>query len=284
MIPSALYDLPQWIVWRLVMRDGKPTKIPFDPRTGHCARTSEPSTWASLSIAERAMVRGRYDGLGFVFAAGGSLFGLDLDGCLSADGEVAGWADQIIERFDTYCEVSPSGTGVKLYAAGVFHDTGRRKQMDTTKRQSVEVYGWGRYFCFTGRRFPGSPAEVRGCQVPLWRLLFDLWPAPKPVTMPVRPWKPTPGRMSLTTRAARAIARIPPSRCGQGQCHNRAYRGARLLCQDFGLSAAEAYPIFVEWIARSTHRWTEAELLKKLHDAETKASDRPRGWFATAST
>ena len=33
-IPAELKDRPQWVVWRLQTRDGKPTKVPFSPTTG----------------------------------------------------------------------------------------------------------------------------------------------------------------------------------------------------------------------------------------------------------
>jgi hypothetical protein len=40
--------------------------------------------------------------------------GIDLDGCREGD-TITPWAREVIERFDTYAEVSPSGTGVKLF-------------------------------------------------------------------------------------------------------------------------------------------------------------------------
>lgn len=281
MIPAALYTLPQWIVWRMQSRDGKATKVPIDPRTGWCAKTSDPRTWSTLADAERAVCRGRYDGLGFVFASGGNLFGIDLDACLAEDGELAGWADGILDRFGTYAEISPSGTGVKLYAAGVFGDTGRRKPMgpgSAGRRPGVEVYGWGRYFCFTGRRWPGSHPDVRCCQTALWELLSELWPRPAAVARPTPRRVCRGGTVSIVERAARALARIEPAVSGQAG-HSRTWRAARLLCHDFGLSAAEAFPLLADWNQRCRPPWTDKELLHKLRDAETRAGDRPRGWF-----
>lgn len=285
MIPSQLYRLPQWLVWRVDARAGKPTKVPIDARTGWCAKTSDPSTWSTLAVAEQTLCRSRYDGLGFVFAAGGNLFGIDLDACLEG-GELAGWADGILERFPTYAEISPSGNGVKLYAAGVYSGTGRRKAMGPVsagRRPAVEVYGWGRYFAFTGRRFPGAPLAVRCCQVALWDLLGELWPSPQ------TPARPTPrpahrgGTVSLVERAARALARIEPAVSGSGG-HNRTWRAVRLLVWDFGLSPSDAYPLLSDWNLRCRPPWTDRELEHKLRDAETRAGDRPRGWFAEGRT
>jgi hypothetical protein len=44
------------------------------------------------------------------------LGGIDLDTCRDPKtGEIAPWAQEIIDRFQTYTEISPSQTGVKLF-------------------------------------------------------------------------------------------------------------------------------------------------------------------------
>jgi hypothetical protein len=43
------------------------------------------------------------------------LVGIDLDSCRDANGAIADWAQGVITRFNTYAEVSPSETGVKLF-------------------------------------------------------------------------------------------------------------------------------------------------------------------------
>ena len=41
--------------------------------------------------------------------------GIDLDDCRNPEtGEIAAWAQEIIDRFDSYTEVSPTGTGVRI--------------------------------------------------------------------------------------------------------------------------------------------------------------------------
>ena len=46
------------------------------------------------------------------------LAGIDLDSCRDPDsGAIAVWAQEVIDRFDTYTEVSPSGTGAKVFFA-----------------------------------------------------------------------------------------------------------------------------------------------------------------------
>ena len=62
---------------------------------------------------------GAGSGIGLVLGQlddGRYLVGNDLDSCRdAATGTIAPWAERIINRFDTYSQISPSGTGVKLY-------------------------------------------------------------------------------------------------------------------------------------------------------------------------
>ena len=44
---KSLVDNPNWVGWRQETRDGKPTKVPYDPRTGGRAKTDDPSTWTT---------------------------------------------------------------------------------------------------------------------------------------------------------------------------------------------------------------------------------------------
>ena len=46
---------------------------------------------------------------------GTHLAGLDLDSCLSGDGALAPWAQSILDVAPSYTEISPSGTGVKVF-------------------------------------------------------------------------------------------------------------------------------------------------------------------------
>jgi len=60
-IPAQLTTYPQWLVWRWgAERHGRREKVPFDPRTGHRASVSDPSTWAPFEEAARVVER--YDG------------------------------------------------------------------------------------------------------------------------------------------------------------------------------------------------------------------------------
>lgn len=158
-LPPALTARPRWVGWRYHHGAGRWAKVPVDCRTGRPASVTAPATWAPFPDAVAALARRsgrRPDGVGFVFAAGDGLVGVDLDDCRDpATGAVAPWARAVVRDLDTYAEVSPSGTGVKLVLAGALPPGGRRRD------GPVEVYDAGRFFTLTGHLVPGAPGDIR---------------------------------------------------------------------------------------------------------------------------
>jgi putative DNA primase/helicase len=147
-IPDQLTERPQWVCWRLELRDGKPTKVPYTPGTERRASSTELMTWSTFEQALAAYEVGEppYDGIGFVFCSADPFVGIDLDDCRDPDsGEVAPWAQKLIDRVqEGYVEISPSGEGVHIIVEGSIRDGGMRKG-------KVEMYGRGRFFTITGR-------------------------------------------------------------------------------------------------------------------------------------
>jgi primase-polymerase (primpol)-like protein len=147
-IPEQLTERPQWVCWRLEMRYGKPTKVPYTPGTERRASSTDLMTWATFEEAFAAYEAGKpsYDGIGFVFCNADPFVGIDLDKCRHPEsGGVAPWAQNIINRVqEGYVETSPSGTGIHIIVQGSVRDGGMRKG-------KVEMYGRGRFFTITGR-------------------------------------------------------------------------------------------------------------------------------------
>src|SRR2546430_143251 len=93
-LPEELKARPQWVVWKYEDH-GKPKrdKIPYDPRTGQRAKSNSSQTWGTFAEAAAVFLRGGFDGVGFVFASGGGLVGVDLDGCRDPQtGQLEAWA------------------------------------------------------------------------------------------------------------------------------------------------------------------------------------------------
>ncbi len=177
-VPMTLRKRPQWVCWRYEQREGKPTKVPVSTTTGTRASSTDPSTWGTFESAVAALDRdGGLAGVGYVFAKDDPFTGIDLDGCMGADGALAAGAAQIISDFASYTEVSPSGTGVKIICiADKPASSGCRSKAIGGFRET-EVYSAERYFAITGSRLEGAPSEVRPAQEALDRLCARLWPA-----------------------------------------------------------------------------------------------------------
>jgi hypothetical protein len=115
---ASLAHLEVWVGWKRETRNGRLTKVPYDPRTGTHAATDDPGTWATYDEARWWAGSQHGDGCGLVLGVAGDkiICGIDLDRCRDkATGELAAWAQVVIDRFKTYTEVSPSETGVKLF-------------------------------------------------------------------------------------------------------------------------------------------------------------------------
>jgi putative DNA primase/helicase len=139
-IPEELRIRPQWVVWMAV--GDKPDKVPYSARTGRRASSTDLLTWSTFEEALKAYKNGEYAGLGFVFSTGDPFTGIDLDGCVDpATDEVAVWAMEIVRYFDSYTELSASGTGIHIIVKGKFPNR---------RNGQVEVYSSKRFFTVTG--------------------------------------------------------------------------------------------------------------------------------------
>ncbi|MGI4790604.1 MAG: hypothetical protein ACRYFS_17355 [Janthinobacterium lividum] len=162
-IPAALRSLPQWVVWKLETRPGqaKLTKVPYDARTGYKADSTDADTWSPLetALAAYAKARSGYSGIGFVFSRDDPYAGIDLDGCRDSEtGEIEPWAQAVIDRMNSYAEISPSGTGIKIIVIAAHPGEGFKK--DLKNGRAYEMYDAARYFTLTGNALPGSPISI----------------------------------------------------------------------------------------------------------------------------
>ena len=167
-IPSELKTRSQWVWWKAEKRDdGKLSKIPMDAKNGRNASHSNPETWASFDLA-RAYHESHTEsaGIGFVFAKDDPYVGIDLDRCVKEGvngiqtlDDVAKWARKWIELANTYSEVSPSGTGVKLILSGKMPGN-RGKRNDNYETGGVEIYPHHRFFTITGQHLSGTPLLI----------------------------------------------------------------------------------------------------------------------------
>ena len=146
---AELASLRQWVCWKTIERNGKPTKVPFNPKTEGFAKVSLPSTWGTYQEAMQAwQMSDKYSGIGFVLTKADPFVFVDLDKCVDDDGTTEAWATEIINDLDSWTELSPSGRGYHIILRGHVPPGGNR-------RGQYECYDGGRYFTITGTTHDG---------------------------------------------------------------------------------------------------------------------------------
>src|SRR5215208_1335264 len=163
-IPEELKRRSQWVAWQWKLIGEKWTKVPQDATTGRAASSSDPATWSPFPA-----LAGQ---IGFMFSEDDLYCGIDLDGCVNIEtGEITRLARQIVNRLDSYSEISPSRTGLKIFVKGTVPGP-RRKD----SKKKIEVYDRGRFFTVTGQHLPGTPRTIESRQQELELLYSWLFP------------------------------------------------------------------------------------------------------------
>lgn len=185
-IPAELRTRKQWVLWKLEERDGKQTKVPYQAN-GRRAESDNPATWTSLEKALTALPK--FSGLGIMFAD--RLAGIDLDHHIDENGNISDFARSVVEKINSYTELSPSGTGLHVLVFGDLPE-GRRKE----SKLGIEMYSVGRFFTFTGKHLTSSPFTVNERTAELAALHAEIFEQAEPKAQP-KPAQPN----SLDDRA-----------------------------------------------------------------------------------
>ena len=179
-------DRPIWGNWRYSTEG---VKIPLRSGSGIQAKSNDPSTWTEAGPALQGVNGNRHLAV-FLgdLGDGYRLLGVDWDNCRNPEtDEIHPEALKSIAMFGSYCEVSPSGTGVK--GLGLFEGTeedlpdcfrrdGKTKGYDhhgvawdipgAVDRSKVKahdhphasIYPGSRYFAVTGQHVECAPDSI----------------------------------------------------------------------------------------------------------------------------
>lgn len=186
-IPASMMDAPRWAPWRAVWNEKKKKyeKAPHRAdRPGAGLSNKSTRGWTTFHEALRAYQENlagkqsfdrddkpvHFGGVGYLVTgpsipgkpanvfAPGELAGVDLDHCRNpATGAIDEWAAEVIDKLDSYTEVSPSGTGLRVMV---------RATVETdiiNHERGIEIYGGtqARFVTITGVHYEGSPRVVR---------------------------------------------------------------------------------------------------------------------------
>lgn len=153
-IPKELRELPQWVC-------ATPEKVPVNPINGFNASPVNSNSWTTFDKASKAACE-KYPHISFMLSADDPYTIIDLDDPYSpkkdwTDEERQKFADlnqSIVDSFESYTEISQSGTGIHIIVKGSIPKG--------VNRDTVEMYSTQRHMITTGNVFKDLP--IVDCQ------------------------------------------------------------------------------------------------------------------------
>ncbi len=267
-VPKELKDLPIWMLW--LSENG--TKVPY--RTGGSRGSStDPAAWTSFDLA--AKQEHLYTGMALALVD--PYCGIDLDGCLDADGSLKDWAQPIVQQLDgvAYAEVSPSGTGLKLITRARKPEGSRCVAKMGQGKCQVEIYDHARFWAMTGNVWDNQHNIGEG-QQQLSSICQQLWPAEKsqPKQEPVLGLSAGSGG-SLLDRATSYVAHCDNVVEGGRQTAAFQLSGHLwVMVGDMGerLTMAEVSQLVSEWNAGNSPPLPEEELERAIRNGKDRGT------------
>ena len=155
-IPGALKKYNQWIGWLFEKNDqGQKTKVPKHIVKGYNASIKKPQDWVAFETCLKYIKN--FAGIGFVTSKNDPFVIWDLDACRNIDtGVINEQAIKIIDKLNSYTEISPSGKGIRIIVKGTIGVFGRRNR--TAK---IEAYDSCQYLTITGHHLRGTPKTIK---------------------------------------------------------------------------------------------------------------------------
>lgn len=171
----------RWTAWKHVdAGDGPSKKVPFKA-VGVLAKSNKTATWTTRRKAELLAKTAGFAGIGVFLGPldnGDLLAGIDLDTCRDpVTGKYKKWAGEIIRRFDSLTEISPSNTGFKIFfkikaseakavqrlIAGSGKGAGKvfSRPSKEPHPPAIALYLGGRFFTVTNATVRKLPGKIR---------------------------------------------------------------------------------------------------------------------------
>tara|TARA_R110000851_G_scaffold39729_7_gene100730 strand:- start:5718 stop:8132 length:2415 start_codon:yes stop_codon:yes gene_type:complete len=146
-LPDEMKLLNQWCCFDLEPEEGKKDKkVPYTPGSTSKARSNEVSTLRSYEEALEDVVSGVRDHLGFCIIKEDPYVFFDLDEPQNEEQKVE--LNEVIETFNSFSEVSISGTGVHIIAKGQLDGRGLHNEY-------FGLFDANRFILVTGHIYKG---------------------------------------------------------------------------------------------------------------------------------
>jgi len=164
-VPDELKSGDVWVT----CDEGKAPLIPIPNGRCFAAKSTDPETWRSYETALKTWRDNEHiAGVGRVLVSDEEYVGVDIDSCINDGGEISSWAARIVERLDSYAEISPSLSGVKVWIKAPALQA-------AYKKPGLEIYPSRRYFTVTGIPY-GEAREIRNASTALVKIIEEEFP------------------------------------------------------------------------------------------------------------
>lgn len=152
---KELKGKPYWLCYSMQPKGGG--KFTKEPRGRENRKISiyDKSKLMTYAEATATQIKYKLSGLGYSVACDADMVFIDIDHCIDESGALSETATDIIQTVDSYTEISPSGTGIHIYAYGADlpPEVGRRKG-------GIEIYKGKQYTTITDRPY-GTPKPIQ---------------------------------------------------------------------------------------------------------------------------
>jgi P4 family phage/plasmid primase-like protien len=262
-IPEEMRSRPQWLTWKL--DNGQ--KIPN-------GKSNDSTTWHHYDDISH------FPKIAFVFSLEDPLCGIDLDGCI-VDGEFAEWSLPIIEQFKgvAYCEVSPSGSGVKLTTKAKKPDGALCVHKVGEGKQQIECYDNRRFWAVTGQVVEGFETIGDGQSALDWLVATYLTkPGHSPKQKKGRKQQSAGSSSKLYARAQSYVSKVGCE--SVGNLRNGAFKLSGHIHSFVGpegerLSNEEVYRLLQMWNAKNSTPLRDDEIQEAVENGRNNGSPPP---------
>ena len=150
---KPMMDHPHWIAWRAGKPDPKTLKFkktPINIHTGNSAtgghKTGEYlKNCGTFEQAISSLQKFNLTGVGFVVNEKDPVVAVDIDDCIE-DRTITAEAQEIIDQAKSYTEISPSGTGIRIFVLGKLPPGA----LNNPRNNPCEIYDSGKFLTVTG--------------------------------------------------------------------------------------------------------------------------------------
>lgn len=147
-IPDELKALNHWVLWKAIFEEKthQYKKIPYQTFGNKMAKSTDSSTWDRFDSVASHYQYHNYDGIGFVLSDEDDFIVLDLDNVVNPDTLeiISDLGKEMLQL--TYCEISPSRTGLHAFFKGTLPKDRKKKRTDL----DIELYDNARFMTVTG--------------------------------------------------------------------------------------------------------------------------------------